>query len=182
MTTDDAARWDRTWAERAHDEPAVAVPAAFAPFADQFPTTGAALEIACGPGGASVWLAARGLATHGVDVSSEAVQRATQLATTHRLAHRCRFTVHDLDDGLPHGPAAAVVLCHRFRDPDLYPAIIDRLAPGGIAAIAVLSAAGAEPGRFRAAPGELTDAFASLDIVGNGEGDGQAWLVGRRPS
>ncbi|MBX5488655.1 MAG: methyltransferase, partial [Mycolicibacterium hassiacum] len=65
--------------------------------------------------------------------------------------------------------------------PRLYTPIIERLAPGGLLAIAVLSVVGAAPGRFRAAPGELTTAFGELQVIASGEGDGLAWLLGRRP-
>ena len=73
-----------------------------------------------------------------------------------------------------------LVLCHRFRDPRLDAQIIDRLAPGGLLAICVLSEVGATPGRFRAAPGELRTAFAALDVLAAGQGDGQAWLLAAR--
>jgi hypothetical protein len=43
----------------------------------------------------------------------------------------------------------------------------------------VLSEVGAAPGPFRAKPGELTAAFAELDPVAAGEGEGQAWLLAR---
>jgi hypothetical protein len=46
-------------------------------------------------------------------------------------------------------------------------------------AIAVLSEVGAAPGPFRAAPGELSAAFADLDEIVAGEGEGRAWLLAR---
>jgi len=85
--------------------------------------------------------------------------------------------VTDFDDGLPAGPPVDVVLCHKFRDPRLYRPIIERLAPGGLLAIAVLSEVGAAPGRFRAVPGELAAAFVELDKVAAGQGEGCAWLL-----
>ena len=56
----------------------------------------------------------------------------------------------------------------------------ERLRPGGLLAICVLSEVGATPGRFRAAPGELRTAFSTLDEIAAGEADGQAWLIARR--
>ena len=90
------------------------------------------------------------------------------------------FVVVDLDDGLPPGPPVDVIVCHRFRDRRLDRAITDRLAPGGLLAISVLSAVGAAPGPFRAEPGELRAAFAKLTVIATGEGDGEAWLLARR--
>ncbi len=151
----------------------------FAPYVDVFPTSGQALELACGGGSASVWLAQRGLAVWGVDVSPVAVAHARELAERNDVGCRCRFDVVDLDNGLPPGPSVEVIFCHRFRDPGLYPAIAGRLASGGLLAISVLSEVGARPGPFRAAPGELAAAFAGLDAVAAGEGGGQAWLLAR---
>jgi hypothetical protein len=72
------------------------------------------------------------------------------------------------------------VLCHKFRDSRLDGQIIERLVPGGLLAICVLSEVGAAPGRFRAAPGELRTAFSMLDEIASGEGGGQAWMLARR--
>jgi hypothetical protein len=44
----------------------------------------------------------------------------------------------------------------------------------------VLSEVGAGPGTYRAPPGELIAAFAGLDLIDEGEGDGIAWLMARR--
>jgi SAM-dependent methyltransferase len=115
----------------------------------------------------------------GVDVSAVAIEQARALAASAGVAQRCRFDTVDLDHGLPPGPPVDVVLCHRFRDRRLDRAIIDRLAPGGLLAISVLSEVGGAPGPFRATAGELPAAFAALDPVAAGEGDGQAWLLAR---
>ena len=155
------------------------LPEVFAPYVDAFPTTGHALDLACGSGSAAVWLAERGLTVWGVDVSAVAIEQARELAHRHDVSDRCRFSVADLDDGLPPGPPVEMILCHRFRDPRLYPAIVDRLTPGGLLAISVLSEVGAQPGFFRAAAGELDVAFADLQALAAGEGDGQAWLLAR---
>ena len=178
MTEEDRAHWDDRYARLdpvAAD--AVALPTRFAPWADRLPTSGAALDLACGRGGAAVWLARRGLDVLGVDVSAVAVKQATELATREGVDDRCRFVAWDLDAGLPAGAPAAVILCHRFRDARLDDAVIARLAPGGLLAITALSEVGATPGRFRVAAGGLPRAFAALDVIATGEADGEAWLV-----
>jgi SAM-dependent methyltransferase len=126
-----------------------------------------------------VWLAQRGLDCWGIDVSAVAVGLARELAERAGVADRCRFDVVDLDHGLPPGPPVDVIVCHRFRDARLDRAVVDRLAPGGLLAIAVLSEVGAGPGPFRAKPGELLNAFADLDLMAAGERDGEAWLLAR---
>ncbi|HWS93063.1 MAG TPA: methyltransferase domain-containing protein [Mycobacterium sp.] len=180
MTGEDRRRWDERYASlgpAAVD--AVEPPTVLAAYAEVFPTTGHALELACGQGPGSVWLARRGLQVLGLDISPVAISQARDLARRTGVDDRCRFDVVDLDEGLPAGSPVDVILCHKFRDRRLDHAIVERLAPGGLLAIAVLSEVGSTPGPFRAAPGELPAAFAELDIVAAGEGQGHAWLLAR---
>lgn len=177
----DRHRWDERYAEKGPPPlSSVALPAVFAGHADLFPTAGRALDLACGQGTGSVWLASRGMRVVGLDVSPVAISQARELAQRAAVGSRCRFDVVDFDGGLPTGTPVDVILCCKFRDPRLDRAIIERLSPGGLLAIAALSEVGAKPGPFRAAAGELPAAFASLDVIGAGEGDGQAWLLARR--
>jgi SAM-dependent methyltransferase len=181
----DARHWDRRWADR--EPPRVdrtALPAPFDAFADRFPRAGRAVELACGTGAAAVWLARRGMTVHGYDVSPVAVQQARALADAAGCADRCHVEVADLDDGLPPGDPADVLLCNGFRDPALYPAMAARVTPGGLLAVGVLSVVGANPAasdRFRAPVGELAAAFAGLTVLERGESRGRAWLLARAP-
>jgi SAM-dependent methyltransferase len=157
----------------------VGPPETFRSCVDFFPMSGQAIDLACGRGRASVWLAARGLEVRAWDVSPVAVDLARDLARRAGLAHRCRFDVFDLDRGVPAGPEVDLVLCHLFWDPRLRDDIVGRMAPGGLLAIAVLSEVGVGPGRFRARPGELLGAFAGLEVLAEGEQAGRAWLLAR---
>jgi SAM-dependent methyltransferase len=180
MADEDRRRWDERYATQGPPSvSAVEPPGILGRHADLFPTGGRALDLACGQGLVAVWLARRGLDVWGLDVSPVAIDQARDLARRGGVDDRCRFDVADLDDGLPAGPPVDVILCHKFRDRRLGRAIIERLAPGGLLAIAVLSEVGAAPGPFRAAPGELAAAFAGLDQVAAGEGEGRAWLLAR---
>ena len=183
VTSNDGARWDERYRKVAADDAGtvtVAAPELFAPFAELFPTSGTAIDVACGLGGGSLWLAERGLSVVGLDVSPVAIEAAAAAAAQRGLAGSCRFEVVDLDQGLLPGPPVDVVVCHRFRDQAIYPTMAERLAPGGLLAIAVLSEVGAEPGPFRAEPGELRNAFADLDIIAEDEMGGSAYLIARR--
>lgn len=170
--------------------PVLQVPPALPAFAHLdhlFPTRGQALEIACGRGRGAVWLARRGMTYRGVDVSPVAIELARQLAERSGVAGRCRFDVVDLDTGLPDGESVDLVLCYLFRNPRLDRDMVDRLAPGGLLAVAVRSEVGAGPEEFpdgsrRARPGELSDAFGHLEILEAGEGDGMAWILARKPA
>ncbi len=181
MSDHDRLRWE----QRYQSLPAVCaddigLPAPLRPFADLIPGTGTALDLACGRGTAAVWLAQRGMTVYGYDVSATAAEAARVLAASTGCSANCHVRVADLDDGLPPGEPVDVLLCSMFRAPPLYGAMIDRVVRGGVLAISVLSEVGAAPGRFRAPAGELTRAFAALEVVAAGEGDGQAWLLGRR--
>lgn len=180
MTEDDRRHWDERYAAGG-PAPAGAggPPPQLAPYEHLLPTSGTALELACGRGRGAVWLAGRGLDYLGVDVSPVAVGLARDLVARSGLADRCRFEVVDLDHGLPPGPPVDVLLCYFFRDPRLDRAIVERLAPGGLLAMVVLSEVDVGPGRFRAPPGELLAAFGELEVLAAGEGDGEAWLVAR---
>lgn len=181
MTAEDRLRWDTVHADRGPvDVEAARLPAVFAPFEDEFPVRGHALELACGRGGAAVWLARRGLHVWGVDVSPVAVDQARRLAADAQVDDRCRFDVADLDDGLPAGPEVDVIICHRFRAPNLNGPMVRRLRAEGLLAVSWLSEVDAAPGRYRAAAGELTEAFASLTPIAAGEGHGIAWLIARK--
>jgi len=180
VTSEDRRRWDERYTSRGPTLVGAAEPpGAFAAHAEAFPTTGRALDLACGQGLGTVWLARRGLYVWGLDVSPVAIAQARDLAERIGVGDHCRFDVVDLDESLPAGPPVDVILCHKFRDRRLDQAIIGRLAPGGLLAIAVLSEVGAAPGPFRAVAGELPAAFGELDLVAAGEGDGHAWLLAR---
>jgi len=180
MAEVDRLRWDERYTTQGPPPlTAVGPPDILAEHADVFPTAGTALDLACGQGFGAVWLALRGLEVLGLDISPVALSQARDLSQRWGVGDRCRFDIVDFDDGLPTGPPVDVILCHKFRDRRLDQAIIGRLAPGGLLAIAVLSEVGAAPGPFRALAGELPAAFADLGLIAAGEGDGYAWLLAR---
>ncbi|GAA4858947.1 class I SAM-dependent methyltransferase [Actinomycetospora straminea] len=169
MSTADRKRWDARFADLEAVEPGP--PTALAGREDLVPTTGRALDVACGRGAVAVWLARRGLDVEAVDVSPVA------LAAGRALAGEVHWVEADLDDGLPVDGPYDVVVCQRFRDPALYPALVDALAPGGLLVVTVLTGEGA----FRAPPGELLAAFGHLDVLHHDAGDREEGLVARRP-
>jgi SAM-dependent methyltransferase len=180
VSKQDRRHWDERHAEAGIGDDDPGPPRAFASVEHLFPTDGRALEIACGRGETTVWLAKRGMEVLGVDVSPVAVDLARDLALRRGVADRCRFEVWDLDDGLPAGPPVDLVVCHMFRVPNLDQPMVDRLRPGGLLAMATLSVVGARPGRFRARLGELREALAELEILAEAESDGVAWFLGRK--
>lgn len=179
VTASDRERWDERYCN-ADSVVQPQLPSVFDHHRIAIASVETALELACGAGGASVWLASQGVTVQGYDVSAVAVRHASALAGVHEVSDRCEFAVADFDDGLPDGPPVGLIMCHLFRDARLDEAIIERLQSGGLLALAALSEVGAEPGRFRVGPGELEAAFASLDIIDSAEANGVAWLIARK--
>ena len=184
MGDDDRSRWDERYAS-AGPVPVEAVgpPSACVDLADAFPVDGIALDLACGDGRGAVWLAGRGLDVLAVDVAPAAVALAGDLADRAGVADRCRVELADLDTGVPSSPPVDVVVCHLFNAPHLDEALVARLRPGGLLAVAVLSEVGAAPGRFRARAGDLLDRFGGRDGLGlldHREADGVARVLARR--
>lgn len=177
MSIEDRERWNERY-RAAPVRSGPSVPTGFAPVVDLLPSHGTALDLACGTGSGAVWLAGIGLEVQAVDASDVAIDAAGRLADDSGVGDRCRFSVHDLDTGLPTGPAVDLITCHLFSAPGLDQEIIGRLRPGGVLAITVLSEVGAETGPYRARPGELAERFGVLDIRFHREADGTATLVG----
>ncbi len=149
------------------------------------PGDGTALDIACGAGGQSLWLAGLGYDVVALDVSPVAIELTRSAAEARDLADHIDARVVDLDSGLPSDVEdVAIVVCQRFRGRGLYGPIVDVLRPGGIAIVSVLSAVGLDgiPGEFHAPPGELVEAFTRPDteILHHGEAAGLASIVVRR--
>ncbi|WP_433508067.1 class I SAM-dependent methyltransferase [Pseudonocardia halophobica] len=144
------------------------------------PAGGRALDVACGRGAVAVWLAHQGFTVDAVDVSGAGLASARALAAAEGVGN-VRGLEADLEAGLPLAGPYDLVVCQRYRDPALYPALAAALVPGGLLVLTVLSEVGDEGGRFRAVPGELARAFPQLEILDHREGDGEATLLARRP-
>jgi 2-polyprenyl-3-methyl-5-hydroxy-6-metoxy-1,4-benzoquinol methylase len=148
------------------------------------PDGGRALDVACGRGAVAVWLARRGFVVDAVDVSGCALAAGAALVQESGIpgsGSGVRWWHHDLDGGLPAGCAGPydLVVCQRFRDPELYPALKARLRAGGLLVVSVLSEVDEDPGPYRARPGELLAAFGDLEVLAQHEGGGEASLVAR---
>jgi SAM-dependent methyltransferase len=97
---------------------------------------GRALDLGCGEGGDSVWLAENGWEVTGVDISETALSRAAAAARDRGVADRIRFVRADLSDGVPHGRFDLVSaqflqsFVHLDR-PRIFAAVADAVAPGG---------------------------------------------------
>ena len=141
-------------------------------YASHLPTTGRALDVACGRGRNAVWLARRGLTVDAVDISSIALAKAMSLATRHGVAKRVRTIESDLAGGMPPLDGAFdIVMCLHFRQPSLWPRMRELVAPGGVLLIETLAR---HPSNLDVSPDflgerdELLAAAGDLDVVFHG--------------
>lgn len=181
---DDATRWDERYrdSQLATPRPPDAL-IARPDLLERIPRSGTALDVACGTGAQTLWLAQRGLQVTAIDISPVAIAR-TAAAAARAGIDSVDAVVADLDeglDGLGDLDDLAVVVCQRFRDPNLNAQLIDRLGVDGVAIVTVLSEVGCDgsPGPFHAPAGELRAAFshADLELLHHSEGDGSATVV-----
>jgi len=94
------------------------------------PTSGDALDLACGPGGNALLLAQAGLATHAWDFSSVAIDALR----SHSLAERLHIqaVVRDVDAQPPLPASFDVIVVSYFLQRSLAPALCAALRPGGL--------------------------------------------------
>ena len=179
---DDGERWNVRYAGRTTGEPSM--PKGLGGI--ELERGGRCLDVACGLGESSIWAAQQGFEVIALDASDVAVTALNTAALLARVRDRIDSRVVDLDLGFPADWAnsCSLVICQRFRDPNLYEQLVYMLEPGGVLVITVLSSVGleGEPGPFHAAPGELVCAFREHDltVLRSVELDGEATLVGRR--
>lgn len=130
--------------------------------------TGRALVIACGPGRNALYLAEQGFDVVGVDISEVAIRQARASAADRRLA--AEFFVADLDEFVPEPGSFDLITVIRYRNRDLWPRLVEALAPDGWILAEHHMKTTAEVGGpsspdFRLDPEELLEAFAGLRIV-----------------
>jgi tellurite methyltransferase len=152
---------------------------------------GRALDLACGPGRNSLWLAQRGWEVTAVDGSSEAISILNERSAERGLA--IRTVIADLekaefDAGISSWDFVAVTY---YMQKSLYEPAKRAVKPGGIfLSIVHVAPAGQEPSRHSLRPGELAEYFRGWEILHLAEGLSQdsphrravAEIVARKPA
>jgi SAM-dependent methyltransferase len=158
------------WDARYRESPGPAEPAELlTEFAHLLPRRGRALDIACGNGRNSIWLAQRGLDVVAVDLSAEALRQGRELAAR----HGCSVTwLQDDVESFPFESSGyELIACFNYRSPALYPRILRSLRPGGWIVLETYTlgqlqfASGPRKPEHLLRPGELLSAFADLRIA-----------------
>lgn len=150
--------------------------------------TGRALDVACGAGRNALFLAERGYAVTGVDISAEALSRAGQSARTRGLD--VEWIEHDLDAGPGVGGPFDLIVLIRYVDLALLGILCRELAPSGCIVVEEHLAterddvAGPRNPAFRVPSGALRRAAADLQVIDSFEGevsdpDGRPAVVSR---
>lgn len=157
---------------------------------------GRALDLACGTGAETCWLACRGWTVHAVDISGEALELARRRVAAAGCESRVDLVRADLDDGVPPAFAATaaggydLVVVGHFRWAALAAVVGERLRRGGLLVTSRLSEVGRRPAAgasgspaFLAAPGELRRLAqqCGLEVLQIEEGEGETSLIARLP-
>jgi len=182
-------KWNQRWQEKAFKPLA---PDPWLLRAMIFLSPGPALDVACGRGRNSLYLAEKGFTVTGVDISDQGLSLLQQEGSNRNLP--LKLLQLDLEDSasLPPGPFN-VILKFFYLQRSLLPIIKDILKPGGVIVLRSFSKAKStqrESGNpeFILNPGELLDVFAGWDILLYEEGleksqtgGSLAGIVARKP-
>jgi len=180
-------RWDRIWREAGSAD--LAAPTWLAELDAELPRAGRALDVAAGAGRIALYWAVRGLDTLAIDISESGLSRTREAAA--RASLRLRTRAIDLEREAIGESGFAAISCFHYLQRDLFPALVERLAPygvlvGEIATVRNLERRERPSRRFLLEPNELLRLCAPLEIVFYREGwEGdrcQARVVARRTS
>ncbi len=128
MSKADQEKWDERYADGAFADrthPSVLL----VNWIDRLPK-GRALDIACGAGRNSLFLARKGFEVTAIDISGEGLRRAEVAARRENL--KVAFVQQDLDAGLPRLDQFQAICLFRYLNQDLIRALPSNLAAEGI--------------------------------------------------
>jgi SAM-dependent methyltransferase len=137
----------------------------------QFPA-GDALDLACGGGRHSVWLAERGWRVTAVDLQIEA--KFPGEPADGREIRKIKANLEDPGFAIQ-ADAWDLIVCWLYWQPDLLPAIARGVRPGGVVALA-----GKTSGRFATSLAQYRAAFPGFIELSSGENEVRAFFLARR--
>jgi SAM-dependent methyltransferase len=145
-----------------------------------------ALDLACGTGRHTLYLARLGYTVDAWDISDVGLERLARLAREQGLAGRVRIRQVDLDEAaLPVGTYDLVVDTY-FLDRRLFRPMAAALKPGGLLFMETLLSTPERPGRpdYYLQPSELRAAFPELEELFYRENEEAGWaaFLGRKNS
>lgn len=167
---DERTAWDRRYTEGDY-VPRTAPSPFLQEWLDRLPR-GRALVVACGTGRNAMRLAEAGFDVDAVDISEVAIERAATEAARRGLG--VRWHVAAMDDFDIPASTYRLITNIRYRNPRLWPRLVEGLAPDGWVLVehhlkSTADVVGPSQPEFRLDPQELLRAFASLRIVSYSE-------------
>ncbi len=159
-------KWNQRWQEKASNP---LTPDPWLLRAMTFLSPGSTLDIACGRGRNSLYLAEKGFTVTGIDISDQGLKLLEQEATNLNLTLNLLQLDLEASVALPQGPFD-VILKFFYLQRSLLPIIKEILRPGGVVVLRSFINAESpknEPGNpaFILNSGELLDIFTGWDIL-----------------
>jgi tellurite methyltransferase len=164
MSAEDRNKWNQRYAEDSYRKtnPVTLL-------SDWLPTipVGKALDVACGAGRNSIYLAEAGFQVDAIDISAEGLRQTTERAAEKGLA--VTSIEHDFDEPYAFAANYDLILVLWYVNLGLIKQLCDCLAPGGFLICEEHLRSEQEvigPGNpdFRVAPGTLREAVSKLDL------------------
>ena len=161
----DVERWERKY-KQARGTPPASPDAVLSDHRTCLDGEGWALDVACGRGANTGFLASLGYQALGIDCSWEALDQASH----HFRAQSTHWLAADFDQFFIPRDFFAVVVIVRFLDRKLTSALVESLVPGGVLFhrtfnVNHLKNAPSFNPRFVLARGELLDLYDDLDVI-----------------
>ena len=129
----DQTRWDQRYRER-HKAATMLQPDAWILAHAHLlpPAPGRALDVACGRGRHTLWLAREGYQVDAVDISYEGLRGLAQHLEAEGLDHQVRLIQADLTQWRPEPQQYDLILVVRYLNRDLIATFWDAIKPGGV--------------------------------------------------
>lgn len=149
---------------------------------------GDALDVGCGMGRHSIYLAQQGFRVTAIDFSEEGIQKLLERAVRGRL--RITASVEDIETWMPTAKFDALVVSYVFHQIQkksfhtLLPALMQHTNLGGIHAIAAFTEDGdffrknLDTDTWYAKPGELKALYKDWEIISYKENEGASYIKG----
>jgi len=165
MSKQDRNRWNQRYAEGSYQKNN---PVTFVE--DWLPglPVGRALDVACGAGRNSLFLAQAGYQVDAIDISREGLNLARQKAENQRLS--INWIEQDLDQFFQFDTDYDLIIVMWYVNPGLISRLCNCLAPGGYLLceehlVTDLEVIGPTSLNYRVAPGDLREAVSGVDIL-----------------
>ena len=131
------------------------------------PTTGQALDLACGLGAGALLLSRQGLSVDAWDLSTVAIEKLSETARNEQLSIDAK--VRDVELNPPEPAYYDVILVSHFLFREMTQVLIDALKPGGLLfyqtySRTAVSEHGPSNPAYRLADNELLELFSSLKV------------------